>query len=407
VPIGSGAKLRARLDGKVFNRRYLQLKAVLSASDPTVTPTVHSMRVRAQVEDLVTPPGNLHVLKCDNPVVLYPSIEWQWERWDRPEFAALRQRENLDEIIAGSRTQFQAQIRLMNHATQRWRAGGPLPEYPRWDALSILDRIDKAGSGGMCIQGNNFLAGMCMAYGWQARLVNITSHETCEVWNDDFGKWIYLDGYYVNHYIYDQATGEPLSILDMHNRFLDVHYPDRPIDWMHDKLRKQAPAADYSVGLGMVGPGRQIHDGISLAAFARMVPRNNWYEQPTPRPLSHGSSWWPWDGYINWYDERTPRKRQYSRYTDRPQDMWPELNRVHVHATAAAASDRLFVRFETYTPNFSHFEVDVDESGWKEVGERWVWLLQSGRNTLRVRAQNKLGVKGKPTVVVLNRTEPS
>ena len=103
-----------------------------------------------------------------------------------------------------------------------------------------------------------------------------------------------------------------------------------------------------------------------------------------------------------WYDERTPRRRQYARHTDRAQDLWPDLNKVRVHATAGLGSDRLFLHFETYTPNFDHFEVDVDDSGWKEVGERWVWMLGAGRNTLRARAVNKLGARGKPACIALN-----
>ncbi|MFV2067137.1 MAG: hypothetical protein ACC645_09175, partial [Pirellulales bacterium] len=405
-PIGSGPKLRVTIDGAAFNRRFAQVRAVLATQDPLVSPIVHSIRVRAAVTDLVTPLRNLYVVSIDNPQIRYPSVDWEWEQSDRPEFAQLRRRENLDELVAGCRTQFQAQVRLMDHATKRWRAGGPLPAYPGWDALSILNRIDQAGSGGMCIQGNNFLGGMCMAFGWQARLVNITAHETCEVWNDDFGKWIYLDGYYVNHYVYDAATGVPLSILEMHRRFLDRHYPDRPIDWMHDPMRHESTLDEFGVGLGVGGPREPIHDGISLATFARMVPRNNWYEKPYPRPLSHGRTWWPWNGYINWYDARTPPKRQYSWHTDRPQDMWPVLNRVHVHATAAAGDDRLFLYFETYTPNFDHFEVDVDGTGWKEVGARWAWFLHAGRNALRARAVSKAGVSGKPSVLVVNRVAP-
>jgi len=138
----------------------------------------------------------------------------------------------------------------------------------------------------------------------------------------------------------------------------------------------------------------------------RMVPRNNWYEKPYPRPLSHGSGTnWPWDGYINWYDERTPPKRNYSWHTDRPRDMWPDLNKVHIDATSGFGNDRLFLRFETYTPNFSHYEADVDDTGWKKLGERWTWLLQSGKNTLRVRAVNKLGAQGKPSCVVINHAD--
>lgn len=85
--------------------------------------------------------------------------------------------------------------------------------------------------------------------------------------------------------------------------------------------------------------------------------------------------------------------------------MWPDLNKVHVDATQGFGNDRLYLRFETYTPNFSYFEVNVDDTGWKKVGERWTWLLQSGRNTLRVRAANKLGANGKPSTFVINHAD--
>jgi len=404
--IGGGPGLNVQLDGEVFNRRYAQFKAVLSTTNPLVSPIIKTMQVTAEVEDQTPALSNVYVIRCENPVIRHPSVPWEWESWDRPEFNALRQRENLDEVTAGARTEFEAQLRLMDHATKRWWGGDPLPEYPGWDALSILDRIDKAGSGGMCIQANNFLAGMCMAYGWQARLVNIVAHETCEVWNDDYGKWIYLDGYHVNHYVYDVETGEPLSVLDMHQRLLDLLYPDRPIDWMKDEFGAVPEDVQLPVGLGVPGPRRALHGGFELAAFARMLPRNNWYEKPFPLPLTHGCTWWPWDGYINWYDDRTPPKRQYSRHTDRPQDMWPELNRVHVDATSAWGTDRLFLRFDTYTPNFSHYEVNVDEQGWKTTDSRWCWLLHPGKNVLEVRAVNKLGAAGKPTVVCINQAPP-
>ena len=85
--------------------------------------------------------------------------------------------------------------------------------------------------------------------------------------------------------------------------------------------------------------------------------------------------------------------------------MWPDLNKVFVHMTSGFGNDRLFLRFESYTPNFSHFEHDTDDTGWKHVSDRWTWLLQSGRNTLRVRAVNKSGAKGKASWFVLNHAD--
>jgi len=401
--IGSGAQLVKELDGKAFNRRYAQVKAVLSTTNPLVSPRVRSIQVKASGVNRVPEMSNVFMAQCENPMVRYPSVAWEWESSDRPEFQVLKDRENLDELLAGSSSQFESQTRLMEYVTQRWWDGDPMPDYPAWDALSILDRLDEAGSGGMCIQHNNVLAGMCIAYGWQARHVNITSHEICEVWSDEYGKWIYLDAHGVNHYLYNKETGEPQSILDLHQTFLDLYYPDAPIDWMTDSLARRNDLENSPIGIAVPGEGRKMHNGLDLMAFARMMPRNNYYEKPTPRPLTHGCTWWPWDGYVNWYDDRTPPKRQYSHHTDRQQDMWPELNKVRVHATSGGGDDELFLRFESYTPNFDHYEVQQDGGDWKTVDEHWTWSLHPGKNTLNVCAVNGLGVKGKPTVLVLNQ----
>lgn len=409
--IDEGSRLNFETGGADLNRRYVQFRVVLSTSNPLKSPVIKSAKLEAVLNQRVPLHKNIVVINEQNPVIRYSSIDWEWEKWDRPEFKQLRELENLDEVIAGSRTQFDAQVKMLDYVTRRWRHNSPMPEYPGWDALSIINRINNAGGGGMCIQFNNTLGGLCMAYGWQARLINVVGHEIIEVWNDEYGKWIFLDADFANNYNYDPVTAEPLSMFELHQRYLDYYYPNRPIEWMTDSISwekaidgKEVPAKRGSLtnqkGTHVETSGTPT--GFCNAAFMRMVPRNNWYEKPYPRPLSHGNTQWPWNSYINWHDRKTPPKRQYSWFTDRPRDMWPDLNMVHVDAVQGFGNDRLFLRFETYTPNFSHFEVDVDDTGWKKVGERWTWLFQSGRNTLRVRAVNKLGAKGKPSSFILN-----
>ncbi|MCD6307588.1 MAG: transglutaminase domain-containing protein [Candidatus Latescibacteria bacterium] len=402
--VGEGASLEFEVGGIDLNRRYVQFRAELSTTNPLKTPVVKSVRIEAELNQRVPLHHNIRVVEANNPVIKYSSLEWEWEKADRPEFKELRELENLDEVVAGSRTEFDAQVKLLDYVTKRWRHTSPMPGYPGWDAKSILNRIGYAGGGGMCIQFNNTLAGLCMAYGWQARLVNVVGHEVCEVWNDEYGKWIFLDADFENHYNYDAETLIPLNLLELHRRYLDYYFPNRPIDWMKDlinwvKLRDGDPPPVKRGSL--THHQKSVLTGFINAAFMRIIPRNNWYGKPWPRPLSHGIAWWPWDGYVNWYDGRTPPKRQYSFHTDRPRDMWPDLNLVHVDMASTFGNDRLFLRFETYTPNFSHYEVNVDDTGWKKVGNRWTWLFQSGRNTLRVRAVNQLGAKGRPSSFVV------
>jgi len=412
-PVGNGPSLMYEASGVNLNRRFVQFKAVLSTDNPLVSPVIKNAKITANLLERVPLHGNIHLISAVNDPIQYSSVNWEWEKWDRPEFRKIKAQENLDEVIEGSRTELEAQVRLLDYVTKRWRHSTPFPEYPGWDAKSILDRIDDAGAGGMCIQFNNVLGGLCMAYGWQARLINVVIHEVIEVWNDDYGKWVFMDADYENNYNYDPETAEPLNLLELHNRYLDYYFPGKSIDWMNDMVKwmdpvegktipvKRGSLTNHEIKVPYHKNGAM--SGFINSAFMRMIPRNNFYEKPTPLPVSHGSGTnWPWNGYVNWYDGRTPVKRQYSWHTDRPRDMWPDLNKVYIHANSGFGNDRLFLRFETYTPNFSHFEVNVDDTGWKTVEEKYTWLLQSGRNSIKVRAVSKLGAKGYPSCMVLN-----
>ncbi len=411
--VGEGETLDFEIGGADLNRRYVQIRAELETDNPLESPVIERLTVDAGLLERVPLHDNIHVVKADNPPVAYSSLDWEWEKWDRPEFRELLERENIAEVIAGSRTDFDAQVKILDYVAKKWKWTLPRHNFPAWDALSVLERVDNLGAGGNCITVNNTIGGICMALGWQARLINCVGHEVIEVWNDDYGKWVVLDGSFdpdnENTYQYDAETAEPLNMLEMHRMYLDYYFPGQTIDWMKDYTHYQTILEDKPspVRRGSLTQEKPSRDtGFICAAFMRLVPRNNWYEKPHPRPLNHGSTWWPWDGYVNWYDDQTPPKRQYSHHTDRPRDMWPDLNTVKVDAVSGFGNDRLFLRFETYTPNFSHYEIDVDDTGWEQLsGERWTWLLQSGRNTLRVRAVNKLGAQGKPTVIKLNHAD--
>lgn len=412
-------------DAARMDARWIQLKAVLTTTTPLATPRLLSLEV---VGELMQPMprdagqrallDSLWVAEIENPEIRYSSLEWAWEAGDRPEFAQLRARENLDQVVAGSRTQFETISRLLAYATVRAPSMAPDIQYPGWDAHSILERAERLGGLGFCLQFNNLVAGLCAAYGMQGRLVNGVNHEMAEVWSDDFGKWVFVEASGANHFLLDPETGVPLNLLDLHERYLDLFFADRAIDWMNDLTapntllrslheREGAPPVLRSSST-YHADRRQAYKGLVHSGFLRMIPRNDYYARPHPMPLAQGTSWWPWDGYVNWYDERTPPKRQYSRFTDRAADLWPDLNLTRLHATRSQDNRYLYLAFETYTPNFSHFEVNENDTGWQRIeGDRRTWVLAPGRNTLLARAVNRSGVGGKPARWTVHRRETS
>lgn len=262
----------------------------------------------------------------------------------------------------------------------------------------------------MCIQQNLFFIGLCQAFGWQGRLVGVDGHEVAEVWSDDYGKWVYFDAFFPNHCLCDPKTGEPLSMLELHERYLEYFYPDRSMDWATDyrlsadeiHRRPDKPRVLRS-SLTYHDQAENEYVGFINARILRILPRTNFFAKVHPRPVAHDGGGYYWDGYVSWYDARTPIRGQYARYTDRPRDLWPDLNTVHVTATQGYGSDRLFLEFETYTPNFKRLEVSVDGGQWKPVEDRWTWLLVPGKNVLLVRAVNTAESAGKSARIIVNR----
>ncbi len=403
--IATGPNPEIEFAGEEIGNRFIQIKAVLSTTNPLETPVVKSIYLTAELSQFLPVPKNIRVVEVINPPIKYSSISWEWEPWERPELKEVRERETLDEIIAGCRTQFERQVKILHYANMRFNYSYPMVQYPEWTAKSILERIDRLGTGGMCIQYNNLLMGLMIAHGWQTRLITIPGHEVCEVWNDDFGKWIYMDASHVNQYIYDKETLIPQNIIENHFTYLKTFPPDGQLNWMKLDNLKKYDSEKLPTNRGSLTHHEPIQGANSSAnrpLWVRTVPRNNYYEKPSPMPLTHGNTWWPWDGYINWYDEITPPMRHYSHHTDRKRDMYPDLNKVHIHANSAFGNEMLYLHFETYTPNFSHFEVDLDGTGWQKSGQKRTWYLRSGKNTLRVRAVSKAGVKGMPSSAVIH-----
>jgi hypothetical protein len=144
----------------------------------------------------------------------------------------LRQREKLDQVVAGAKTDMEVFLRLMKWVRAQWSPGRPDP-YPPINAIIILDEIRNGETGGFCAQYCFVLVQCLQSLGYKARYVTIKGHEVAEVWSPALAKWVMLDPLYE---LYVSKGVTPLSIFEIHNMIirgahnLEVHAKKEPGD---------------------------------------------------------------------------------------------------------------------------------------------------------------------------------
>ena len=125
----------------------------------------------------------------------------------------------------------------------------------------------------------------------------------------------------------------------------------------------------------------------------RYMPRNNFFAQPTPVPLSQGLHW-DWPDYFIVQDAQSPRYGCYRNFTARRSDVDSNLNQVRFAAEYGQKEGELEIQLGTVTPWFESFESQRDGAGWSAASAKFAWKLKAGANRLEMRARNTSGVTG-------------
>ena len=445
VPDGCAAQVRARFgpsprpgadswsafepvegnvgDWKRLSGRYLQFEVTLSTADPLCTPELRGVSIETDALPPTADPAaasaaasaapSARVFSFRSGRVVRSSFDYTWEDFAR--LADLRRRFELDDVVRGAATEFEAQVRLM-----RWAYTVPLGELDRhawrFDDLPQVQRdangqlvglgpYDRRRRDGHCLYCNLTLVAACLAMGHPARWVNVSTrhtygHEVCEVWSNDFDKWVFLDATR-DYYLYDPDTGIPLGLTEISDR-LGRLLPEAatwefPVQhWLPDGAR----AEDMGVACPQGGHTFPVFDpqvgseDLILIGHLQMPLRNDFASRPTPVPWRLSSNWGS-DQFCCWYSDRFPRKEEYARHTRRWQDFSPTLNQTELFLSETGEGHPLRVEVDTETPCFDCFLVQVDGGEWREQVEPiWDWPLHAGLNQVRVRVRNRAGVCG-------------
>ncbi|MBL7647023.1 MAG: transglutaminase domain-containing protein [Candidatus Hydrogenedentes bacterium] len=395
-------------------QRFMQVRVTLNSTSPLATPIFHGLRIERVLQQSPPLKKTFYARNVVNPNLLYPSHTMHFENTGALQFAELRN--NLPESLLIRKTQGQfAEINQIRHyVSQLWYHGSPHPEYPEWNAVDILKRKLQYGHGGMCIQFTIVFIQSLQALGYQARHVNVFNHETAEVYIDELEKWVVVDPESVfDSYEFNTDTGEPISVKEQHEYFLKRYgfTAENPIPWASPEPwnnwsnsgRTETPQpleiSTFTDWINNPDPARKPPQH-NLAGFFRLIPRNDFLTRPTPRPVSQGSTHWPWSGYLCWYDAATPRKLQYALHSDREADFYPTINRVHFTATHGATPGTVDIRMTSQTPNFETYEINLNGAGWSPSPADFTWTLQpAGLNRLQMRTKNAFGMEGAPSQI--------
>jgi len=353
--------------------------------------------------------ANLNVKKViiDVPSLKRTHHTWEFQDTDNVDLIKFRERFELEKIIAGAENEWHA-IRLIRNWVymQNVRGGGDGPNnLPRADAETLILAFN-SGASFFCTYFARAMRAVTLSLGWVSRHLGVGTeydrwgknghHGVCEVWVNEFKKWVLIDAHFDIHY---EINGIPLSAYEIHRAAIE----NRTAEVDHSKGPDGQLVDPYENGRG--GP----EGSTQMDTFFWQ----HYYLKNTP--FSESGSW-DFSKYILLEDECHKDKTWYqanrskhSGYKDRfiseknVDEVYFDINSVYLEPKKLLneSANRGIVVFDvgTFTPNLKSLEVQLDNKTWQPqtVWTRLQWPLHKGDNSIAIRTINKLGRKGPVT----------
>ena len=414
-----------------LKNRFLQFKMTFTTHSPTESPLLKEVVLETQYrikEKNIT--QGINVVQLVNYPKLVSSLDFEYENPLHQGLKAFRTKYKLDKVIEGSKSEFEKMLKLQSWVAKQWdwHLLEPEEKIIEWNALNILQTDEKGDvCGGFCLHYAIVYMQALQSFGFQARIVNANfsvwgGHEMTEVWSNEFGKWILMDPNF-DTYFADKVTGIPLNALELHQIFLEEYYPDEAIDrdnWSREEFVKRVESKGVpqsivcNVGGGAKGGTLKEYEwwkpvvelspycggyGFLSTGYFRVLPRNNMLSRPYPMPVNHGrTTHWGWTGYYSWYDQQTPRAQEFAQFTNRPNDLYWNLNEVDFSA-ALKARDSLLITWTTNSPNFDRYELNINGTVKTLKENHYLLNLVPGRNYLKIQVVDGMNHKGPESIL--------
>ena len=321
-------------------------------------------------------------------------LQVRYESYLAPRLAQFTQRENLDAVVGGATSEFDAVLRLKDWVAAQFAMGSPSP-YPPWDAMTILDWIRAGYTGGFCGQYSQIFLQALAAYGIPARYLEVGvesnpyNHYTTEVWSNDFNKWVLVDVAFNNHFM---RNGVPISAVELRDAMLQNH-----LDEVNVVLG--------AVRAGHPSPSEYPKRTAELYHYIRFHLNANHVSAPDEAPFERYLDMVEWlDGQTTpWELSKTPSEFPHERPTvaetgDRNLAYWAP-NQVWIAARRSGVME-VTLDLQHSMLLMSHYEyrligADRATGSWtKHVGNALVWKVAARDRVVQVRGVNAKGRAG-------------
>lgn len=327
---------------------------------------------------------------------------FRFDSCDNPKLKELRQRYKLDEVIAPGRDEFDKQVHLMDWVHHRFKKFGR-PSTDVQGALDILRAIDQ-GHTFFCSQYAHLFVSSAASLGWVDRVLALrrhqgtakggsTEHSTTEIWSNQYRKWVMLDP---TSNLYLEKDGLPLNAYEIRQEWF--YNEGKNLIFVIGKQRKKYAKSDLPVFLQHFpgfGDLALEPDELDKYGFIGYIPNTDLMDAGldyskmfiTKDKLCEGTRW-----HIR------------TRPANPAVDPYFPVGQAAIRL--AREGEQVRVVLKTFTPNFSHFEVQLNDGEWKTSNDSFIWSAHEGVSHLEARTVNQLGVVGPVSIAELEIASP-
>ncbi|MBM3878981.1 MAG: transglutaminase domain-containing protein [Verrucomicrobia bacterium] len=328
---------------------------------------------------------------------------FRFDSADNPKLRELRQRYQLDAVVAPGRDEFDRQVLLLDWVHGRFKRFGR-PTVEAKGAIEILEGIEN-GAAFFCTQYAQLFVSAAASLGWVDRPLALrrhqdkpgggsTEHSTTEIWSNQYRKWIMMDP---TAKMFIEKDGVPLNAYEIRQEWF---YRDgRDLVFVVGKERKKHRKADLPIFLGRFAGFGDLTvpvDELDKYGFTAYIPNTD--------TMDTGFDY----GRMVIVKDRLCEG---TRWHTRPMPAHPETDLYFPIGQAAVSlapeHDQLRVTLRTLTPNFKEYRVRRDGGPWTSTGDTLHWGLRPGINRLEAKTVNAFGVEGPVSTVEITQAATS